>query len=57
MSSHLLLAIEDKILQTIELEMLYEVASHEFADAMADLSRGAPERSVFVVHGHDQKSL
>jgi predicted nucleotide-binding protein len=57
MSSHLLLAIEDEMLQTSDLEMLYEVASHEFADAMTDLRRGTPERSVFVVHGHDQKSL
>lgn len=57
MSSHLLVAVEAGTMQAADLEMLYAAASHRFGEAMKDVRRGAPERTVFVVHGHDEASL
>lgn len=56
MSNHLLVAVEAGTLQP-DLVKLYAFASFTHGDAMRDVRRGAPENTVFVVHGHDVESL
>ena len=55
MSDHLLVAVEKH--QAIDLDDIYALAAHAVGDTITSLRRGAPQRSVFVIHGHDEKSL